>query len=54
MVEIMGRFPKVEDLVTVLDRGIEGCNAIGYEKDVESYVQREVEGRWRRAALSRY
>ena len=35
MAQIMGWFPVVEGLVTVLDGGEEGSNQVGSEKDVE-------------------
>lgn len=49
MVEVMCRFPKVENLIAVLDRSIEGCNAIRNEENIKRDIQRNVEWGRRRA-----
>lgn len=43
MVEIVGRFPKVEHFVTVLDRAVEGGNYMADQEDVEGCNGRELE-----------
>ena len=43
MVEIVGRFPKVEHFVTVLDRTVEGGDYMADQEDVEGHNGRELE-----------
>jgi hypothetical protein len=49
MIQVVCRFPEVEDFVAVLNGREKGCKAIRDETQVESNVQREVERRRRRA-----
>jgi hypothetical protein len=43
MVEIVGRFPKIEDFVTVLDWTVEGGDYMADKEDVEGCNGRELE-----------
>jgi hypothetical protein len=43
MVEIVGRLPKVEYFVTVLDRAVESGDYMADQEDVEGHDSRELE-----------
>jgi hypothetical protein len=43
MIEVVGGFPVIEDLIAILNRGIRRCESIGNKTDVKSGSQREIE-----------
>jgi hypothetical protein len=43
MIEVVGGFPVIEDLIAILNRGIRRCESIGNKTDVKSGIQREIE-----------
>jgi hypothetical protein len=49
MIQVVCRFPEVEDFIAVLYGREKGCKAVRDETQVQSNVQREVERRRGRA-----
>lgn len=45
MAEVMRRLPEVEDLVAILNGGVQRSETVGEETQIQGDVQREVEGR---------